>query len=85
MVEYRDMATIIRDRIADAVKKGRTLQQVKDSKPVLDYEGRYGANDGLLDDRRVRDGGLQRLEQGGAAAKPADPAKASSRPTPKKT
>jgi cyclase len=29
VVEYRDMMTIIRNRLADAVKKGRTLEQVK--------------------------------------------------------
>jgi len=46
VVEYRDMLTIVRDRFADLVKKGRTLQQVKDSKPVLDYEGRYGGATG---------------------------------------
>jgi cyclase len=47
VVEYRDMTTIIRDRFADAVKKGRTLQQVKDAKLVLDYEGRYGSTTGF--------------------------------------
>jgi cyclase len=47
VVEYRDMVTIIRDRIADLIKKGRTLQQVKDSNPVLDYEARYGAKTGF--------------------------------------
>src|SRR5204862_7262768 len=29
VVEYRDMVTIIRDRIQDAIKKGRTLRQVQ--------------------------------------------------------
>jgi len=47
VVEYRDMTTIIRDRFADAVKKGRTLQQVKDANLVLDYEGRYGSTNGF--------------------------------------
>ena len=47
VVEFRDMSTIIRDRIADLVKKGRTLQQVKDAKPVLDYDARYGAATGF--------------------------------------
>jgi glyoxylase-like metal-dependent hydrolase (beta-lactamase superfamily II) len=47
VVEYRDMTTIIRDRFADAVKKGRTLQQVKDANLVLDYEGRYGSTTGF--------------------------------------
>jgi glyoxylase-like metal-dependent hydrolase (beta-lactamase superfamily II) len=42
LVEYRDMTTIIRDRIADLVKKGQTLEQVKSTKPTLDYDAVYG-------------------------------------------
>ena len=40
------MITIIRDRIEDLVKKGRTLEQVKAAKPTLDYDGRYGSDSG---------------------------------------
>ena len=47
VVEYRDMATIIRDRFADAVKKRQTLAQVKAARLVRDYEGRYGAAQGF--------------------------------------
>ena len=46
LLEYRDMVTIIRDRIEDFVKKGMTLEQVKAAKPTLDYDGRYGATAG---------------------------------------
>jgi glyoxylase-like metal-dependent hydrolase (beta-lactamase superfamily II) len=46
LLEYRDMVTIIRDRIEDLVKKGRTLEQVKAAKPTLDYDGRYGSDSG---------------------------------------
>lgn len=46
VVEYRDMVTIIRDRIQHAVSKGMTLAQVKAAGLVLDYEGRYGATGG---------------------------------------
>ncbi len=46
VTNYRDMATIIRDRIEDLVKKGKSLDQVKASKPTLDYDGIYGANSG---------------------------------------
>jgi glyoxylase-like metal-dependent hydrolase (beta-lactamase superfamily II) len=46
LLEYRDMVTIIRDRIEDLVKKGRTLEQVKAAKPTLDYDGRYGSDAG---------------------------------------
>ncbi|HEY3826870.1 MAG TPA: MBL fold metallo-hydrolase [Bryobacteraceae bacterium] len=47
VVEYRDMVTIIRDRIADLIKKGRTLDQVKSAKPTLDYDTQYGATTGI--------------------------------------
>jgi cyclase len=43
---YRDMTTILRDRIQDMVKKGLTLEQVKAAKPAADYDGRYGATSG---------------------------------------
>jgi glyoxylase-like metal-dependent hydrolase (beta-lactamase superfamily II) len=48
VVEYRDMLTIIRDRIQDDVKKGMTLERVKASKPTRDYDGRYGSTTGLF-------------------------------------
>jgi glyoxylase-like metal-dependent hydrolase (beta-lactamase superfamily II) len=43
---YRDMTTILRDRIQDMVKKGMSLEQVKAAKPTADYDGRYGAASG---------------------------------------
>jgi cyclase len=43
---YRDMTTILRDRVLDMVKKGMTLEQVKAAKPTADYDGRYGATTG---------------------------------------
>ena len=42
VVEYRDMVTIIRDRIQDLIRKGKTLDQVKAAKPTLDYDTQYG-------------------------------------------
>ncbi|HEX4276882.1 MAG TPA: MBL fold metallo-hydrolase [Bryobacteraceae bacterium] len=47
VVEYRDMVTIIRDRIADLIKKGRTVEQVKAARPTLDYDTQYGATTGI--------------------------------------
>jgi cyclase len=38
VLEYRDMCTIIRDRVQNAMKKGMTLQQIKALKPSLTYE-----------------------------------------------
>jgi cyclase len=43
LLEYRDMVTIIRDRIQAAKKKGMSLQQVKAAALTKDYDGRYGA------------------------------------------
>ena len=43
---YRDMTTIIRDRVQDMIKKGMTLEQVKAAKPTRDYDARYGASSG---------------------------------------
>src|SRR4029434_11143808 len=36
VLEYRDMVTIVRDRIADMKKKGQTLEQVQAARPTLD-------------------------------------------------
>ena len=47
VVEYRDMVTIIRDRIADMIKKGMTLDQVKAAKPTRDYDPLYGSTTGF--------------------------------------
>ena len=44
VVEYRDMVTIVRDRIADLLKRGMTLDQVKAARPTEDYDPRYGSN-----------------------------------------
>ena len=43
---YRDMVTIIRDRIQAMMKKGMTLQQIKAAKPTADYDPRYGSTTG---------------------------------------
>ena len=46
VLEYRDMVTIIRDRVQNMIKSGKTLQQVKDAKPTFEYDGRYGSTTG---------------------------------------
>ena len=46
VVEYRDMVTIIRDRIQDMIKKGMSLDQVKAAKPTRDYDPLYGSTTG---------------------------------------
>jgi cyclase len=47
VVEYRDMVTIIRDRIMSMIEMDMTLAQVQAAKPTADYDGRYGATTGL--------------------------------------
>jgi len=69
VVEYRDMVTIIRDRVRDMVKKGMTLEQVKAAKPTADYDGRFGATSGRWTTDQFIEAAYRSL-----APKPAPPA-----------
>jgi len=42
VAEYREMLTIARDRIRDAVERGLTLEQTKAEQLTRDYDGRFG-------------------------------------------
>ena len=54
VIEYRDMVTIIRDRVRGLVAAGRSLEQVKAARPANGYAGRYGnGSDGWTTDRFV--------------------------------
>jgi len=46
VAEYRDMLTIVRDRVKDAIGKGQTLEQVRAAGIARDYDVRYGAATG---------------------------------------
>lgn len=46
VVEYRDMVTIVRDRIATMIDRGLTLDEVLAAGPTLEYDARYGAETG---------------------------------------
>jgi hypothetical protein len=46
VLEYRDMVTIIRDRVQNLIKQGKTLAQVKEAKPTFEYDGRWSAATG---------------------------------------
>ena len=46
VVEYRDMVTIVRDRVRDLVRAGMTLEQVKAAAPARGYTRRYGGGAG---------------------------------------
>jgi len=41
LINHREMATIVRDRVQDMIKKGMTLEQVKAAKPTFDYDPEY--------------------------------------------
>jgi glyoxylase-like metal-dependent hydrolase (beta-lactamase superfamily II) len=44
VASYRNMLTIVRDRVQDLVKKGQTLEQVRAARPTFDFDGRYGSD-----------------------------------------
>jgi cyclase len=50
VVEYRDMVTIVRDRVQELMRKKMTLAQVRAARPTLDYDGEYGSPDGFVED-----------------------------------
>jgi glyoxylase-like metal-dependent hydrolase (beta-lactamase superfamily II) len=41
---YRDMMTIIRDRVQTMIKRGMTVEQVKAARVTKDYDPRFGRN-----------------------------------------
>ncbi len=44
VVEYRDMVTIVRDRVDDLMKSGRTLAQIQAASPTQGWTRRYGTD-----------------------------------------
>jgi cyclase len=53
VVEYRDMITIIRDRVQDLIGKGLTWEQVKAARPSRDYDSEYDGDGGSSPDAFV--------------------------------
>ena len=53
LVEYRDMVTIIRDRVQDMVERKMTLAQVKAARPTLEFDAQYGKAPGWSTDQFV--------------------------------
>ncbi len=47
LLEFRDMMTIIRDRVQASIKKGMTLEQVQAAGLTKDYDARYNAKSGF--------------------------------------
>lgn len=48
VLDYRDMLTIIRDRIAYRIDQGDSISQVKATEPTFDYDDRYGLSGGTF-------------------------------------
>jgi cyclase len=46
IVTFRDMLVIVRARVADLIAQGKTLAQVQQARPALDYDQRYGNDNG---------------------------------------
>ena len=46
LVEYRNVVTIVRDRIQDLIGKGMTLEQIKAADPAKGFRKRYGSDSG---------------------------------------
>jgi cyclase len=46
VVNYRDMVVVVRDVIADMIKQGMTLSQIKEASPAKPYETEYGTQQG---------------------------------------
>ena len=49
VLTFRDMLFIVRARVADLVKQGKTLAQVQAARPALDYDLRYGNDKATAD------------------------------------
>ena len=46
VLEYRDMVTIVRDRVQTAIKRGMTLEQIKAAGYTKEYDPRWGSKTG---------------------------------------
>jgi len=62
VVYYRDMVSIIRDRIQDMITRGMTLDQVKAARPTRDYDARYGTQTGAWTTDRFVEAAYQSLK-----------------------
>jgi glyoxylase-like metal-dependent hydrolase (beta-lactamase superfamily II) len=46
VAEYRDMLTIVRDRVQDMLERGLTRAEIQAARPTFDWDARYGAESG---------------------------------------
>ena len=62
LVEYRNVVTIVRDRIKDLIDRGMTLAQVKAANPTKGFAKRYGADSGSWTTDDVRRSRVHQLD-----------------------
>ncbi|MGD8323692.1 MAG: MBL fold metallo-hydrolase [Gammaproteobacteria bacterium] len=63
VVEYRDMLTIIRDRVQAMVDDGMNLRRVLAAEPTRDYDGRFGADSGFWTTRQFIEAVYENLSE----------------------
>ena len=63
VVAFRDMVTIIRDRVRDLIREGRTLDQIQAAAPARGYVSRYGSTAGSWTTKQFVDAVYQSLVQ----------------------
>jgi glyoxylase-like metal-dependent hydrolase (beta-lactamase superfamily II) len=63
VVEYRDMVTIVSDRVRDLIKAGRTLEQVQAASPARGYTRRYASDSGTWTTRQFVEAVYRSLTQ----------------------
>src|SRR2546428_38881 len=68
LVGYRDMVSIIRDRVQDLIKKGRTLEEIQQANPTGGYRRQYGSETGNWTTRMFCRGDLQKFDSPGRIA-----------------
>jgi cyclase len=64
VVEYRDMVSIIRDRVQELVAAGRTLAETQAAAPARGYTRRYGADTGAWTTRQFVEAVYRSLAKG---------------------
>jgi hypothetical protein len=67
LLEYRDMVVIVRARIASFVEQGMTLEQVLAARPALDYDLRYGNDNGAWTSAKFVEAVYRDLREGTGA------------------
>ena len=64
VISHREMATIVRDRIEDAIDQGMTLEQVKAARLTRDYDPVYGTTTGFWTTDMFVDAVYRNLSEG---------------------